>query len=220
MEQIVPDRALPNNPPWVYENRNLWVSPLHFHRWKLSSYSRPQEHPIHHNFVPEDDPIRLDAGDVYPKHGTWFYLRGFASTFPLVIPMSSAGLPVDFSPTGVENAIVSYCIFPNLVHYLASFMKRDPMRDISTFFDYYAAMQPAYVAPSGSDFAKAYIKCGEYSCVAEGFGAQTRGNGLAPVGGDPRIPLEYMAPDMIKLPGVRWAIESIFRKAAAKRFLR
>ena len=202
----------------MYENRKFWVSPLHFHQWKLSSYSQPHEYPIHHSFVPEDDPVRMDAGDVYPKYGIWFYLRGFVSSFPLVIPMSSAGLPVDFCPIDFENIIASYCILPNLIYHLASFLRRDPLADIATFFDYYATMQPAYIAPSGSDFTVTYIECGEYSCVAEGFRVQICGKGLAPVGGDPRIPLEYMAPDMIRLPGVKWAIESIFKQKVATRF--
>ena len=217
----MPDWALPNDQPWVYKNRNLWVSPLHFHHWALSSYSRTHDSPIHYNFVPENDPVRMDAGDLYPKHGVWFYLINFPSTFPLVIPMSSADLPVDFSLMDFdseENTIVSYCIFPNLIHHLASFMRRDPFRDISPFFDYYAVMQPAYVAPAGSDFTLTYLECGEYSCVADGFGTQICRNGLAPTASDPRIPVKYMAPDMIRLPGIEWAIRSIFKQAVAKRF--
>jgi len=221
--QIAPDWALPDKEPWVYENRKLWVSPLHFYQWKLSAYSRVHAYPIHHNFVPEDDPTRMDAGDMYPKYGVWFYLQGFTSTFPLVIPMSPAGLPVDFCPTDFEgNTIVSYCILPNFVHYLSSFMGRGRRRmvdDVSGFIDYYAKMQPAYIAPAGTEFTRAHVECGEISCVVEGFWAQTCGNGLAPIAGDPRIPLEYMAPDMIRLPGVKWVIECIFKQTMAKWFL-
>jgi hypothetical protein len=206
----------------VYENRNSWVSPLHFYQWKISTYSRAHSYSIHHNFVPEDDPARTDSGDVYPKYGVWFYLRGFASTFPLVIPVSPAGLPVDFCPANFEdNTIVAYCILPNFVHYLSSFMKRgrkSSVDDISAFIRYYAKMQPAYIATAGTDFSRAYVECGEYSCVVEGFWAQTRGNGLAPIAGDPRIPLEYMAPDVLKLPGIKWAIECVYEQTMAKWF--
>lgn len=216
-KQIVPDWALSDDEPWVYENRKRWVSPFHFYQWTLSNYSRAHTYPIHHNFVPEDDPERMDTGDVYPKHGVWFYLRGFTSTFPLVIPMSPAGLPVDFCPTDFkESTIVSYCILPNFVHYLSSFMRQRP-KDL-TFIDYYAKMQPAYIAPAGTEFTKAYVRCGGYSCVIGGFWAQTCGSGLAPVVGDPTIPLGYMAPDVIRLPGVRWAIECVYKRTMAKWF--
>lgn len=221
--QIVPDWALSGEEPWVYENRMLWVSPLHFYRWKLRIYSRIRMYPIHHNFVPEDDSTRMDTGGVYPKYGVWFYLQGFTSTFPLVIPMSPAGLPVDFRPTDFEDkTITSYCILPNFVHYLSSFMRRGPrdlVGDISAFVDYYAKMQPAYIAPAGTEFARAHVECGAYPCVIEGFWAQTCGNGLAPIAGDPRIPIDYMAPDMVRLPGIKWAIECIYRKTMAKWFL-
>jgi hypothetical protein len=223
MAQIVPDWALSNKEPWGYGNRKSWVSPLHFYQWKTSVYSPANTHPIHHNFVPEDDPTRMDAGDVYPRHGVWFYLRGFASTFPLVIPMSLAGLPVDFSPTDFEeNGIASYCVLPNFVHYLSSFIRRSRKGlggDIAGFVDYYAKMQPAYIAPAGTEFTRAYIECGRYPCVVEGFRAQTGGKGLAPIAGDPRIPLEYMAPDVTRLPGVKWVIECIYRQTMAKWFL-
>ena len=178
--------------------------------------------PIHHNYIPEDDPTRLDTGVVYPKHGVWFYLQGFASTFPLVIPMSPAGLPVDLCPTDFqENAIVSYCILPNFVHYLSSFIRRgssDFAGDVSDFVGYYATMQPTYIAPAGSEFARAHIECGDYSRVVEGFRAQACGSGLAPIAGDPRIPLRYMAPDVVRLPGVKWAIECVYKQTMAKWF--
>ena len=222
-KQIVPDWALPDNEPWVYENRKRWVSPFHFYQWKLSNYSRAHIYPIHHNFVPEGDPARMDSGNVYPKHEVWFYLQGFTSTFPLVIPMSLAGLPVDFCPADFEeNTIVSYCILPNFVHYLSSFMRRCPkdlLGNISAFIDYYAGMQPAYIAPAGSEFTQAYVECGEYSHVIGSFRAQTYGNGLAPIAGDPMIPLEYMAPDMVRLPGVKWAIECIYKRTMAEWFV-
>lgn len=219
----MPDWALSDKALWVYENRKSWVSPFHLYQWKLSAYSRVQTYPIHHNFVPEDHPTRMDTGDVYPRYGIWFYLQGFTSTFPLVIPMSSAGLPVDFCPTNFEeNTIVSYCILPNFVHYLSSFMRRGPKNlvdDISEFLDYYVKMQPTYMAPSGSRFTRTHVECGEYSCVVEGFWAQTCGNGLAPISGDPRMPLEYMTPDVVKLPGVKWVIECIYKRVMAKWFL-
>lgn len=166
--------------------------------------------------------MRVDKGDVYPKHGVWFYLQGFTSTFPLVIPISLAGLPVDFRPTDFEeNTIASYCILPNFVHYLSSFMRqgsKDPVASVSDFIDYYAKMQPTYAAPAGSGFTRSYVECGEYSCVVEGFRAQSCGNGLAPIAGDPRIPLQHMAPGIVKLPGVRWAIECIYEQIMAKWF--
>lgn len=222
-EQIVPDWALPDREPWVYENRKSWVSALHFYEWKLSIHSQVQTYPIHHNFVPEDDPMRMDTRDVYPKYGVWFYLQGFTSTFPLVIPMSPAGLPVDFCPTdSEENTIVSYCILPNFVHYLSSFMRQCPralVGDVSTFMDYYAKMQPAYIAPAGTEFTRAHVECGGYSCVVEGFWAQTCGDGLAHIAGDPRIPMGYMTPDVVRLPGIRWAIECIYKQTLAKWFL-
>ena len=206
----------------MYENRGSWVSPLHFYQWSLSAYSQVPVYPIHHNFVPEDHPTRMDAGDVYPKHGIWFYLLGFTSTFPLVIPMSLAGLPVDFCPTDFEaGAIASYCILPNFVHYLSSFMRRRPRRpavDVSDFIGYYARMQPGYIAPAGSGFTRAHVECGEYSCVVGGFWAQTCRNGPAPIAGDPRIPLEYMAPDALRLPGVKWVIECVYKQTMAKWF--
>lgn len=178
---------------------------------------------MHNNFVPEDDPARTDTGDVYPKHGVWFYLQGFTSTFPLVIPISPAGLAVDFCPTDLGgDTIESYCILPNLVYYLASFMgpgRKGLTGDISDFIDYYAKMQPAYIAPAGEEFARAHVECGEYSRVVNGFWAQTGGNGLAPIGGDPRIPLEYMAPGILKLPGVRWVIECVYEQTMARWFL-
>jgi len=222
IRQIIPDWALSDREPWVYENRRSWVSPLHFYQWKFSVYSRILTYPIHHNFVPQDHPTRTDPGDVYPKYGIWFYLRGFTSTFPLVIPMSLAGLPVDFCPTDFEaGTIVSYCILPNFVHYLSSFVRRNPkvlVDDVSDFISYYARMQPVYIAPAGSGFTRAHVECGEYSCVAEGFWAQTRGNGLAPIAGDPRIPLECMAPDALRLPGIRWVIECVYKQTMAKWF--
>jgi hypothetical protein len=213
---------LPVKEQWVYENRKAWVSPLHFYRWKFSTYSGAYSYPIHHNFVPEDDPARTDSEDVYPKHGVWFYLQGFTSTFPLVIPISPAGLPIDFCPTNFEENIVAYCILPNFVHYLSSFMRRGrkgSADNVSDFIQYYAKMQPAYIAPAGTEFTRAYVECGEYSSVVEGFWAQTRGNGLALIAGDPRIPLEYMAPDMVRLPGVKWAIGCIYQQTMAKWFL-
>ena len=221
MRQIIPDWALPDREPWVYENRSSWVSPLHFYQWKLGICSRIPTYPIHHNFVPEDHPTRMDTGDVYPKHGVWFYLQGFTSTFPLVIPMSLAGLPVDFCPTDFEaGAIVSYCILPNFVHYLSSFMRRGPgcLADVTDFIDYYARIQPAYIAPAGSGFTRARVECGEYSCVVGGFWAQTCKNDLAPIAGDPRIPLEFMDPDALRLPGVKWVIECIYKQTMAKWF--
>jgi hypothetical protein len=192
-KQIVPDWALPDNEPWVYENRKLWVSPLHFYQWKLSNYSRAHTYPIHHNFVPEDDPARMDTGDVYPKYGVWFYLQGFNSTFPLVIPMSPAGLPVDFCPTDFEeNTIASYCILPNFVHYLSSFMRRGPrdlVGDVSAFIDYYAKMQPAYIAPAGTEFTRAYVECGEYSCMwLKAFGPRPVETVLLPLLATPGFP--------------------------------
>ena len=206
----------------MYENRRSWVSPLHFYQWKLSTYSRVLTYPIHHNFVPEDHPARMDTGDVYPKHGVWFYLRGFTSTFPLVIPMSLAGLPVDFCPTDFEaGTIASYCILPNFVHYLSSFARRGPrglVVDASDFIGHYARMQPVYTVPAGSGFTRTYVECGEYSCVVDGFWAQTRGNGLAPIAGDPRIPLEYMAPDALKLPGVKWVVECVYKQSVTNWF--
>ena len=160
---------------------------------------------------------------MYPKYGVWFYLQGFTQTFPLVIPMSAAGLPVDFCPTDFEeNTIVSYCILPNFVHYLSSFVRRSPkhmVTDVSSFIEYYAKMQPAFTAPSGTEFTRAHVECGEYSSVVDGFWAQTCGNGLAPVAGDPRIPMQYMAPDMVRLPGVKWVIECIYRQTMAKWFV-
>lgn len=222
-KQIVPDWALPSNEPWVYDNRKLWVSPFHFYQWKLSNYSRAHTYPIHHNFVPEDDPVRMDTGDVYPKHGVWFYLQGFASTFPLVIPMSPACLPVDLCSTDFkENTIAAYCILPNFVHYLSSFVRRYPrdlLDDVSVFIDYYARMQPAYIVPVGTEFTKVYVRCGSYSRAVEGFWAQSCGNGVAVIAGDPGIPLEYMAPGMARLPGIRWAIECIYKQTMAKWFL-
>ena len=215
-EQIVPDWAMPNNEPWVYNNRKLWVSPFHFYQWKLSNYSRAHTYPIHHNFVPEDDPARMDTRDVYPKHGVWFYLQGFTYTFPLVIPMSPAGLPIDFCPTDFEkDTIAAYCILPNFVHYLSSFMRRYPrdlLDDVSAFINYYAGMQPAYIVPAGTEFSKAYVRCGGYSCVIQSFWAQSCGNGLAPIAGDPGIPSEYMTRDTVRLPGVRWAVECIYKQ--------
>lgn len=165
--------------------------------------------------------MRMDTGDVYPKHGVWFYLQGFISTFPLVIPISLAGLPVDLCPASFEG-IAAYCILPNFVFYLSSFVRRCRecvVDDISDFINYYTLMQPAYVAPAGTGFTRAHVGCGGYSSVAEGFWAQTHGNGLAPIAGDPRIPLEYMTSSMVKLPGVKWAIECIYKQTMAKWFL-
>lgn len=165
----------------------------------------------------------MDTGDVYPRYGVWFYLHGFTSTFPLVIPISPAGLPVDFCPNNFEeNTIASYCILPNFVHYLFSFMRRGGkglMDDLSGFINYYTKMQPAYISPAGTEFTRAFVECGGYSCVFEGFWAQTLGNGLAPIAGDPGIPLEYMAPDVVRLPGVKWAIACIFKQTMARWFL-
>jgi hypothetical protein len=220
--QIVPDWALPHEEPWVYENRKSWVSAFHFYEWKLSVYSPAQAYPIHHNFVPDCDPTRMDTGDVYPKHGVLFYLQGFTSTFPLVIPMSPAGLPVDFCPIDFEeNTIVSYCILPNFVHYLSSFIRRGSkgfVGDVSDFIGYYIAMQPTYIAPAGSEFTRTHVECGDYSRTIEGFRAQACGSGLAPIVGDPRIPLRYMAPDVARLPGIKWAIECVYKQTMAKWF--
>lgn len=167
--------------------------------------------------------MRIDTGDVYPKHGIWFYLRGFTLTFPLVIPISPAGLPVDFCPTDFEeNKITSHCVFPNFVHHLSNFVRqggKNLVDDLSDFINYYAKMQPVYIVPSGTQFAKAYVECGGYTCVSEGFWAQIRGNGLASTAGDPRIPLEYMAPGMVRLPGIQWAIACIYKQTMAKWFL-
>lgn len=216
----MPDWALSGAEPWVYENRMAWVSPFHFYNWKLSNYSQIQIHPIHHNFVPEDCPTRMGTGDLYPKYGVWFYLRDFTSSFPLVIPMSIAGLPVDFCPTDFEGGtIVSYSILPNFVHYLSSFTRQTPpglVADVSDFIDYYTRLQPAFVVPAGTRFTKTYVECGGYSDVAEGFGAQTCGNGLAPISGDPMIPLEYMTMDVLKLPGVKWVVECVYEQTMTK----
>lgn len=93
------------------------------------------------------------------------------------------------------------------------------MDDVSGFINYYTKMQPAYVVPARTEFTRAYVECGEYSSAFEGFWAQTRGNGLAPIAGDPRIPLEYMTSDVVRLPGVRWAIGCIYEQTMARWFL-
>ena len=93
---------------------------------------------------------------------------------------------------------------------------RDLPGDVSAFIDYYADMQPAYIAPAGTEFTKAYVKCGEYSCVVKGFWAQTCGNGLAPVAEDPMIPMKYMSRDLVRLPEVRPAIEYIYKRTMAE----
>lgn len=91
--------------------------------------------------------------------------------------------------------------------------------DLLIFIDFYARVQPTYIAPAGTEFTRAYVECAEYSRALEGFWAQTRGEGLAPIVGDPRIPLEYMTPDALKLPGVRWAIVCIYKQTMAGLFL-
>jgi hypothetical protein len=81
-------------------------------------------------------------------------------------------------------------------------------------------VQPTYMAPARTEFTRAYVECGEYSCALEGFWAQTHRKGLAPIAGDPKIPLEYMALDTLKLPGVKWAIACIYKHTMARWLLR
>lgn len=116
---------------WVYENTVPWASPSHFYSWKLTSYSQLRIHPIHHNFVPENSPAEWVPG-------TCNLGMRFGSTSRISLhtsprhPMSIASLPVDFCPTYIEGGTtVSYCILPNLVHYLSS-ITRQTSKDLAT----------------------------------------------------------------------------------------
>ena len=91
---------------------------------------------------------------------------------------------------------------------------------IRNIFNYYAKMQPVFLVPAGTEFTRAHVECGEVSCVVGGFRAQTFGNGLAPVAGDPMIPLGYMDSDMVRLPGVKWVIKCIYKHTMSSWFFR
>lgn len=82
--------------------------------------------------------------------------------------------------------------------------------DLSGFISYYAKMQPIYITPAGTEFIRAYVEYRGYQCAFEV---------LALVASDPVIPLRYMAPDVIRLPSVKWATTRIYEQTMAMWFL-